>query len=75
MAESFALAASIIGVIGCTLQLWTDTSEIRKSGSTILVADCVRDAASLRMHCDRVKSLQDAETDLAEAVSLPSHVC
>lgn len=70
MAESFALAASIISVIRFTLQIWTETSEIRKTDSTISVANCARDAASLRAHYEQVKSLQYAESDLAEAVSL-----
>ncbi|KAK3387519.1 hypothetical protein B0H63DRAFT_559023 [Podospora didyma] len=67
MAEAFALAASVAQVVGFALQLWTDSSEIRKSGSTISTADCVREAASLKAYCDRVKLLQDVETELVEA--------
>ncbi|ROV93714.1 hypothetical protein VSDG_06938 [Cytospora chrysosperma] len=67
MAEAFGLAASIIGVIGFTLQLWDDTEEIRKGGSTISTADCAKQAAGLQAHCDRVKSLQNVESQLAEA--------
>ncbi|KAM7189659.1 hypothetical protein V8F33_009907 [Rhypophila sp. PSN 637] len=70
MAEAFALAASVIGVLGFTLQLWTETAEIRKSGSTIDTADCARNAADLQKLCDQVKSLQDAESDLAEAARI-----
>ncbi|KAK4212580.1 hypothetical protein QBC37DRAFT_388685 [Rhypophila decipiens] len=70
MAEAFALAASVIGVLGFTLQLWTETAEIRKSGSTIDTADCARNAADLQKLCDQVKSLQDAQSDLAEAVRI-----
>lgn len=70
MAEAFALAASVIGVLGFTLQLWTETKEIRKTGSTIDTAHCARDAQSLQKLCDQVKALQNTETDLAEAVSL-----
>ncbi|KAM7212958.1 hypothetical protein V8F06_011662 [Rhypophila decipiens] len=70
MAEAFALAASVIGVLGFTFQLWTETAEIRKSGSTIDTADCARNAADLQKLCDQVKSLQDAESDLAEAARI-----
>lgn len=69
MAEAFGLAASIIGVIGFALQLWDDTAEIRKGGSTISTADCAKQAASLQAHCNRVKTLQNAESSLEEAVS------
>lgn len=75
MAEAFGLAASIIGVIGLTLQFWDDTEQIRHSGSTISIADCAKQAASLQEHCDRVKSLQDAESQLVEAVSPPLSAC
>lgn len=75
MAEAFGLAASIIGVIGFTLQLWDDTEEIRKGGSTISTADCAKQAAGLQAHCDRVKSLQNVESQLAEAVSVPLPAC
>lgn len=68
MAE-FALATGIISTIGFTLQLWKDTKEVRTSGSNISTADAKRVAHSLQMHCDRVKQLQTAETNLAEAVS------
>lgn len=69
MAEAFALASSIIGVIGFTLSLWDKTSEIRKNGSTISTADCTRLAVRLQEHCDRFKKLQDVEIDLEEGVS------
>ncbi|KAM7191942.1 hypothetical protein V8F20_009066 [Naviculisporaceae sp. PSN 640] len=70
MAEAFALAASVIGVLGFTLQLWTETKEIRKTGSTIETADCARDAQSLQKLCDQVKELQKTETDLSEAARI-----
>lgn len=71
MAEAFALAASAIGVAAFALQLWKDAPEIAKNGSSISTSDCVRQAAKLKTHCDRVKSLQDVEMDVGEAVSLP----
>lgn len=72
MAETLALAASIIGAVGFALQLWDDTKEFRKGGSAISTVDCAKQAASLQAHCDRVKSLQFAESSLAEAVSPPN---
>ncbi|RNJ58883.1 hypothetical protein D7B24_003972 [Verticillium nonalfalfae] len=69
MAE-FALATSILSTIAFALQLWTDSAEIRKSGSSISTADCTRQAESLKTHCDRVKSLQDAEAELDEAARI-----
>ncbi|KAM0276392.1 hypothetical protein ACHAQH_006794 [Verticillium albo-atrum] len=71
MAE-FALAASILSTIGFAIQLWTDSSEVRKSGMSISTADCRRQADSLRAHCDRVRLLQDSETELDEAVRMQS---
>jgi len=66
----FALASSIIGTIGFTLSLWGKASELVKDGSSITTADCARVAGSLQAHCDRVRLLQDAETELEEAVSV-----
>ncbi|KAG7108432.1 Vegetative incompatibility protein HET-E-1 like [Verticillium longisporum] len=69
MAE-FALATSILSTIAFALQLWTDSAEIRKSGSSISTADCTRQAESLKTHCDRVKLLQDSEAELDEAARI-----
>lgn len=69
MAE-FALAASVIGLLSFTIQLWEQGSDVIKSGSTISTTDCAREATSLQGHCERVKSLQDAETELDEAARI-----
>ncbi|KAK3317218.1 small s protein [Cercophora scortea] len=66
MAESFALAANVIGVIGFMLQLGCEASGAIQSGSSISTADCAREAASLRAHCERVKRLDNIEAEMEE---------
>ncbi|KAL2202789.1 hypothetical protein CC79DRAFT_1179004 [Sarocladium strictum] len=74
MAAEFALAANIIAAIGFTIQIWTESSEIRKRGSTITAEHCSRDASSLQRYCQTIRALQvaDHDPDLEEAVRLPS---
>jgi chromosome segregation ATPase len=70
MAAELSLAANIIAIIGFAIHLCNEGSEILNGGSTISVADCARESESLKAHCERIKRLEDAETQLEEAVGL-----